>query len=628
MTIAKLRAALLVFFVGFALGLSVFAASRLFVRSVLSADATTTAEELAYRLAEQNPVEASGTLSTVIRYTRFDAAGRVVETVDLAARAQRQPSAISDADMRLSAQMASHGSVVVAQSPLLPSLLGLSEPAVRGVAVPLPGTDEPGTLFVEIDQAQALQSLTRAFSVIGMVTVGLAVLAIIAIGFVVRRRGFADEKKPFDPKALPRDPLTSLPTRAGFRDALADAVERATAADQPVALLVIDLGGVRAVNDVWGHAAGDAVLKLVGERLQGFSESPAGLARISGTEFALILEREATSHSLRRLAERIRETACAPYPVAGSTMMLSARMGAAMFPVNGDSAEILFRAADTALSKAKSEGRTDVAFFDTDMQQRMGRRAALERDLAQALEREEFVLFYQPQLELASGRLRGYEALVRWERPGEGIVAPRDFLSVAEETGLIGPLGEWVLRKACRDAASWLDSGTVAVNFSATQFRFPDLHQTIAKVLAETGLPPERLEVEVPEGLFLQPGPDVMDTLHRIKALGVRVAMDDFGAGYSGLTSLARFPFDKVKIDKSFVGRLTDDPEIAAIVAAIVGLGRSLSVDITAEGVETTEQVTLLKAAGCSIVQGFLFGMPQRTASAPAAGPQAEARHG
>ncbi len=248
------------------------------------------------------------------------------------------------------------------------------------------------------------------------------------------------------------------------------------------------------------------------------------------------------------------------------------------------------------------------------MKERMQRNAALERDMRLALERDEFVVFYQPQLDLSSGRLRGYEALVRWERPGEGILSPRDFLAVAEDTGLIRPIGEWVLRRACEDAASWLDSGTVAVNLSAAQFRSQDIDKRIAKVLADTGLPAERLEIEVPEGLFFNHTPDLMETLNRIKALGVRVAMDDFGHSYTGLASLARFPFDKIKIDRTFVSQLTEDADVAAIVSAVVALGRTLSVDVTAEGVETSEQVTLLKAAGCSIVQGFLFGAPKRDA--------------
>ncbi len=273
---------------------------------------------------------------------------------------------------------------------------------------------------------------------------------------------------------------------------------------------------------------------------------------------------------------------------------------------------MLFRAAAGAFSKAKLQGRNVLAVFDTEMKQRMQRNETLERDLSKALERDEFVVFYQPQLELASGRLRGYEALIRWERPGEGILAPRDFLAVAEETGLIHPIGEWVLRKACEDAAAWAEEGVVAVNISATQFSSRDIDKTIEGVLKETGLPAGRLEIEVPESLFLDASPDTMGTLGRIKALGVRVAMDDFGSGYSGLASLARFPFDKIKIDRAFVSQLTEDADLAAIVAAITALGRTLSIDVAAEGVETSEQVTLLKAAGCSIVQGFMFGHPKR----------------
>ena len=618
MKVTKFRAALIVFLVGFALGVSVFAASRLFVRSVLSADAVSAAEELAARLSNAEPVEAAGTLSSVTRYTHFDTGGAVIESRSVASGGDSSPALGTSAMSRLS-RMAAEGEAVVAQTPLVPSLLGLSEPVVGGVAVPVIAADGTrSTVFVEIDQKMALQSLSRAFSVVGMVTIGLAALAIIAITLVVTRgRGVARDRRAFNPAILPRDPLTDLPTRRGFREALDDAVEQAAKADRQIGLMVIGLDGFRSVNDVWGHAAGDEVLRGVADRLRRFASAPAGIARIAGDEFAIIVSNEGT-HSMRQLAGRIQDAIRAPYQVSGRSIAIGASVGAALYPVNAESAEVLFRAADMAFSKAKAEGRNALAFFDTEMRERMQRSAALERDLKLAFERDEFVVFYQPQLELASGRVRGYEALVRWERPGEGILAPRDFLSVAAETGLIRPLGEWVLRKACTDAASWLDAGTIAVNFSAAQIRGQDPAKTIAAVLAETGLPAERLEIEVPESLFLERAPDVMTALNAIKALGVRVAMDDFGGGYTGLASLAHFPFDKIKINKSFVNQLTEDADVAAIVASIVTLGRSLSVDITAEGVETSDQVTLLKAAGCSIVQGFLFGVPKR--DAPMAG--------
>ena len=616
MNVPKLRAAVVVFFVGFALGLSVFAASRLFVRSVLSADASSAVEDLARRIAGSETIDSTGNLGAVVRYSYFRPDGSLVETRRFTAGTGSRPSPSEPDVLNATQQAAASGATVVRHAPLAASLLGLTEPSIQGVAAPVVRNGKLlGTVYVEFDQRLPLHSLTRAFSVVGMVAVGLAVLAMMAILAAMRGRALGGERRMFDPTSLPRDPLTALPTRRGFEAALADAVQRAKGADAQVALLVVDIDEFRTVNDVWGHLVGDHVLKTAAERLRSFTTEPAGLARISGDNFALIVEGDATSHSLRSLADKIREALGAPYQIGESSIALGASIGAAIYPVNADKPDSLFRAAETALSKAKMEGRNALAFFDTEMKQRMERHATLERDLRQALGRGEFVVFYQPQLELASGRLRGYEALVRWERPGEGILAPRDFLPVAEETGLIRPLGDWVLRKACQDAASWLDSGTVAVNFSAAQFRFQDLEKTIASVLAETGLPPERLEIEVPERLFLERAPEVMETLRRIKALGVRVAMDGFGAGYSSLASLAHFPFDKIKIDRSFVSQLTEDADVASIVASIVALGRSLSVDITAEGVETNEQVMLLKAAGCSIAQGFLFGVPQRDAN-------------
>ncbi len=615
MTIPKYRAAIVVFLVGFALGLSVFVASRLFVRTILSGDAIAAAEELAAQLADGKTIETSGALSSVIRYTYFDLNGKVLAS-DAPGGPSAQPPRLNATEITDLAGVVDNGGAIFEEASLLSSLFGLSEAAVKKVAVSVVSDGRTlGTLVVEVDQTRALQSLSRAFSIIGMVTVGLAVLAVIAVAFVVTRgHGFGHHKKTFDPSMLPRDPLTDVPTRSGLTLFLEDAVERAATHDQQVGLMILGLDGFRAVNDIWGHAAGDEVLKITAERLKTFASGPGSVARVAGDEFALVVEGDA-NNSMRQLADRIRATLGEPYEIEGSTITLGASIGAALYPINAESGQILFRAADNALSKAKTMGRNALAVFDTEMKEKMQRNATLERDLRLALDRDEFVVFYQPQLELASGRLRGYEALVRWERPGEGILAPRDFLAVAEETGLIRPIGNWVLRKACEDAASWLDSGTVAVNFSAAQFRSQEIDKTIAKVLQETGLAPDRLEIEVPESLFLNDIPDVMEVLNRVKALGVRVAMDDFGGGYTGLASLARFPFDKIKIDRSFVGQLTEDADVAAIVSAIVALGRTLSVDVTAEGVETSEQVMLLKAAGCSIVQGFLFGVPKREAA-------------
>lgn len=629
MSSPKLRAASIVLFVGLALGFSVFAASRLFIRPMLIADARSVAEELARRIGAADPVEAEGALASVLRYVHVDSSGKQIADV-------RPPHIEPPAPMLSGSRdvtgLAAATRDLVSRAPYLgelgavgrnalartPILAGVLEPSIRSITVPVVTGGEPnGRVDVEIDQGRDLAVLTQVFGVIGTIVVCLAALA-MAIAFAVTRgRGLANDRRAFDPRSLPHDPLTGLVTRAGFRAALADSVARATAAETQIGLIIVDLQGLRAVNDVWGHAAGDQVLKAAADRLRSFAAGPAALARIDGADFALIVPSEANAHSLRPLADRIREALEAPYRVGSGSVELGSRLGVALFPINAEDADVLFRAADTALSRAKREGNGGISFFDTEMQRRMQRRSELERDLRQALEGDEFVVFYQPQVELASGRLKGHEALVRWERPGEGILSPRDFLPIAVETGLIRPIGDWVLRKACRDAATWLDAGTVAVNFCAAQFRAKDLDASIAKILAETGLPAERLEIEVPESLFLENAAGEMAMLHRIKALGVRVAMDDFGGGYSGLASLAHFPFDKVKIDRSFVNQVTEDADVAAIVASIVALGRSLSVDITAEGVETDEQVTMLRAAGCSTVQGFLFGGPRRDGARP-----------
>jgi hypothetical protein len=318
MSLPKLRAALVVFLIGFALGVSVFAASRLVVRSVLSADAVSTAEELAARLAGGENVEATGTLSHVIRYTWLNANGDVVESRSLAVETAPQP-AMSQADMTRIAELTAEAGPVVDQAPLISSLLGLSESGVHGVAAPVAaGGRDLGTVFVEVDQANALASLSQAFTVAGMMTVGLAVLAVIAIAFAVTRgRGFAPEKKVFDPSTLPRDPLTEVPTRGGFREALDHAVEQAREADKQVGLLVVDLDRFRSVNDIWGHAVGDDVLRLVAERLRVFAPGAGTLARIAGDEFALIVGDDDT-HAMRQLADKIQVALGAPLKSPGA----------------------------------------------------------------------------------------------------------------------------------------------------------------------------------------------------------------------------------------------------------------------------------------------------------------------
>ena len=611
MSARKLRTAIVVFAVGFTLGLSVFGISRVVVRSVLTGDAVEAATEFAARLAAGESARTIAAHSRVVRYAVFDESGRVDDASSLGLRRQGETQVPPDI-----ARLARSGSgVVVIQPSLLSSLVGLSEPSLRSVAVPVVRDRERiATLYAEVDQSEALASLTQAFSVAAMIAIALAVLAVVTIAFVTTRgRGFGSERRPFDPEAHPHDPVTGLLSRHPFHLAIEDAIVNAGERDMPLALMIFELRGLRGINDAWGHAVGDLVIVQAAKRLRTFASSEASLARLDGTEFGLLVAKDVDASGMRALAEKVAKSLNAPYDVDGRVVTLDCRTGIALYPVNADSSDGLHHAAAVALSRARLGGVSKIRFYDTQMAKAQKARSLLERDLRHAIAENEFVVFYQPQLELRSGKLRGYEALVRWERPQHGLVSPREFLSLAEESGLIHSISEWVLERACMDAASWLDAGKVSVNFCRAQLQEPNLDKKIAAVLAKTGLAPERLEIEIPEAAFLEQTDRLNDILPRIKALGVAVAIDDFGADYARHAAFATVEFDAVKIDRSFVGQLQGDAESSKLVASIVGLAQSLSRQVTAEGVETNDQVTLLRAAGCSIAQGFLFGAPRRS---------------
>ena len=617
MPISKLRAAVIVFLVGFALGISVFAASRLFVRSVLNGDAVLAARELAANLAAHKPIGASGALSSVVRYTYFDRDGNVIDAATPGQTGTEQPEMSADERAGITG-LAAKGGAVLEDVPLLPSLLGLADSAVKRVAVPVVANGEMiGSLFVEVNQARALASLTRAFSVVAMVTIGLAVLAVIVVAFVVTRgRGFR-ERKVFDPSVVARDPLTGVPSRAGFVEVLDDArgarggSRPAGAPDdrrpRPFQQRERHLGQRHRRQGAANGRRAAAALRHAGRPV--WHAPPATSSPSSWRARRSIPRISSPTRSARRSAT--------PFEIAGASIIISASIGAALYPINAEGGDMLFRAACSALAKAKAQGRNALAVFDTEMKERMQRNEALERDLRNALDGEEFVVFYQPQLELTSGRVRGYEALDALGAPGRGNPGAARFPVGGGGDRPHPPdrrLGPAQGLRGRGDLARFRHGGGELLRRAVPHAGDRQDHRR--RRWQETGLPAERLEIEVPESLFLDCTPEIMETLKRIKALGVRVAMDDFGSGYSGLASLAHFPFDKIKIDRSFVGQLTEDADVAAIVASIVTLGRTLSVDVTAEGVETSEQVTLLKAAGCSIVQGFLFGMPQRGCSA------------
>ena len=403
------------------------------------------------------------------------------------------------------------------------------------------------------------------------------------------------------------DALTDLPNRPAFNERLSFTLERAAATSEPFAVLCLDLDHFKDVNDVFGHAAGDALLGEMGKRLTA-AASGAFLARVGGDEFTLIVDGPQPETAIA-LADRLMETVVDDFQFEGHRFRIGLSIGMAFFPSDGTDATTLLGNADAALYRAKADGRGVFRVFEADMDKRLRERRALQKDLQLAVLRKELSLDYQPQA-LISGEIVGFEALVRWHHPRHGLISPAAFIPLAEESGLIISIGEWILREACREAASWPKPIQIAVNLSPIQFRHGDLPNLIHAILMETGLAAGRLELEITEGVLFDDFSRATSILRRLKALGVRIAMDDFGTGYSSLSYLQSFPFDKIKIDQSFTSMIKKNPQSAAIIRAIVGLGRGLSMNIVAEGVETADQLDFLRAEDCNEVQGFLVGRP------------------
>ena len=405
------------------------------------------------------------------------------------------------------------------------------------------------------------------------------------------------------------DDLTGLPNRSQLMTRVEESLLRARR-DAPFALLCIDLDHFKQVNDTLGHPIGDRLLREVTARLQATVRDTDLVARLGGDEFAITQDSVAQPESVTALARRIVATIGAPFVIDGHRIVVGASIGIALAPQDGATAEALLKAADLALYRAKSEGRGAWCFFEPEMDARMQRRRRLEMDLRAALEEDRFELLYQPLMDMETMRLSGFEALLRWRDAAGALIPPSDFIPLAEETGLIVPLGEWVLNKACTTAVTWPPELTVAVNVSAVQFRMPQFVDMVAAALASSGLPASRLELEVTETIMLQDNVATVAQLHRLRRLGVRISMDDFGTGYSSLSYLRSFPFDKIKIDRSFVRDVAEKGEARAIVRAIAGLGASLGMRTTAEGVESGDQLARLRAEGCTDAQGYLFGRP------------------
>ncbi|MFA1674088.1 putative bifunctional diguanylate cyclase/phosphodiesterase [Rhizobium mongolense] len=405
------------------------------------------------------------------------------------------------------------------------------------------------------------------------------------------------------------DPLTGLPNRTLLREKLEKELALGNGGKR-CALLCLDLDHFKRANDTLGHAVGDLLLKAVTDRLKTCLGEGDSIARLGGDEFVVFQEEVQTKERAAALAQRLVNAIGETFIVEGQPVQIGVSIGIAIAPDDGDTADGVLRNADTALYKAKTDGRGTYCFFEPAMDAGIQKRRKLEVDLRQAIAGRQFEIYYQPQVNAGTEEVVGFEALLRWHHPERGLVSPAEFIPLAEETGLIVPLGEWVLRQACKDAASWPGHVRVAVNLSPVQFRSPSLTHTVISALADSGLSAFQLELEITESVLLTDSKTALATLHHIKGLGVRIAMDDFGTGYSSLSYLRLFPFDKIKIDQSFIRELGDSKDCAAIVKAVVDLGSSLGITTTAEGVETTDQLDQVREHGCTEIQGYFFGKP------------------
>jgi diguanylate cyclase (GGDEF)-like protein/PAS domain S-box-containing protein len=407
------------------------------------------------------------------------------------------------------------------------------------------------------------------------------------------------------------DALTNLPNRVLHREHLSERMASQRASEF-TAVLAIDLDLFKNVNDSFGHPIGDRLLQMVAGRLRDSLGQGNLIARLGGDEFAIILNSIASPDEAAEISSRLIEALKLPYTIDGFEMVIGASIGVALAPLDGENADELLKNADMALYRAKSDGRGTFHFFERAMDKQAQKRRTMEADLRKALAAGELELHYQPLVDLECNRVKSFECLLRWRRPG-GLIPPSEFIPVAETTGLIGPIGEWVLRTACTDAVTWPRDIGVAVNLSSVQFRDRNLVGTVVSALANSGLDPERLELEITESVLLAETDANLQTLHRLKDLGIRISMDDFGTGYSSLSYLRSFPFDKIKIDRSFVKDIVDRPDCVAIIRSISALGASLGIRTTAEGVETLEQLACVRREGCSEVQGYLFSPARPT---------------
>ncbi|MDP1028160.1 EAL domain-containing protein [Sphingomonas sp. KR1UV-12] len=467
----------------------------------------------------------------------------------------------------------------------------------RSIARPIAALDKAARLLEEGAHAEV--------EVVGRDEIGR-----LAASFNRMATGIAEREHRIADLAF-NDTLTGLPNRVSLRETLDQLIARSARTagrNGGVVVLCLDLDRFKAVNDTLGHDIGDGLLRQVGNLLPAMA--PDGyIARLSADEFAIVLAEPAPDRP-RALAQAILDRLAMPLVVEEHPITIGVSIGIAVGPGDGASADMLLKSAGLALYRAKTDGRGVLRFFEQALDEAARQRRELELDLREAVAQGQFTLAFQPIFDLKADRIGGFEALLRWQHPTRGWLSPTEFIPVAEETGLIVPIGEWVMREACRTAIRWPEHVRIAVNVSALQFRSPGFQSVVLQALAASGLEPRRLEVEITESVFLDGEGPVVALLHRLRAMGVRIALDDFGTGYSSLSYLRSFPFDKIKIDRSFVIPVAEDKSAAAIVQAIIDLAAALKTDTTAEGVETEEQLAALRAQGCGTIQGYLFSRP------------------
>ncbi len=465
------------------------------------------------------------------------------------------------------------------------------------------------TVLGEVDVARSLRPALNATAIVTGLSSCLGLLVFLLLRVApLRMLAAAVDHASF---VSAHDLLTGLPNRRVFHDRLEHALAQAHREGGMISVFYMDLDNFKTINDLFGHPAGDATLRAVAERLRSCLRASDTLARLGGDEFAVIQPMLRRVEDAEALGDRLLAAIDPPIDFDEKMLQVGISIGVTLSEIGASNQpDQLMKQADIALYQAKLGGRGRFCFFAADMNARLHERHAMETDLRAALSERSLILHYQPQVDLVTGEIIGTEALLRWNRPGHGMVLPDRFISLAEDTGLIVPLGLWALREACLRAITWPEHITIAVNVSPVQLRHPGFLQNVIDVLSQTGITPERLELELTEGILMQDSKESLTTLQRLRDRGVKFAMDDFGTGYSSLGYLQKFPFDKVKIDRSFISRLSQDPNADAIVRAIVGMTAALGVRTIAEGVETNTQADALRAHGCFEAQGYLFSRP------------------